>query len=98
MFRSLEYVCANTTALCQFQTDVHSDKDTADVSARAEVVLPLVGMTGVLKLCSAPSHIFKKQPLIAPSEIDCHPWIIPALPHHKEGYLLYPNSEGEEIN
>ena len=101
-YRSLEYVCANTTTLCQFQADVHSvtsdTADVSDVSARAEIVLPLLDMTGTLKLCSAPPHFFKKQPLVAPSEIDCQPWTIAPLPNQKEGYLLYPNSEGEKIN
>lgn len=101
-YRSLEYVCANTTAFCQLQADVHSvTPDTADaanmvdISARAEVDLPSLGMTGTLKLCSAPAHFFKKQPLVAPSEVDCRPWIIGLLPSQKEGYLIYPNSEGE---
>lgn len=99
-------MCANTTALCQFQADVHSVTDTADasetadmadVSARAEVVLPLLGMTGTLKLCSAPTNFFKKQPLVAPSEVDCQPWIVTPLMKQREGYILYPNSEGEQV-
>lgn len=96
-------MCANTTTLCQFHADVHSDtsdtadaSDTSDVSARAEVILPLLSMTGTLKLCSAPPHFFKKQPLVAPSEIDCQPWIIAPLTYQREGYLLYTNGEGKE--
>lgn len=99
-------MCANTTALCQFQADVHPITDTADasdtadmadVSAMVELALPSLGMTGTVKLCSAPTHFFKKQPIVAPSEVVCKPWIIGPLPSQTEGYLLYPNSEGEQV-
>lgn len=102
-YRSLEYVCANTTALCLFQTDIHSVTDTADasqtmdISARAEVLLPVLDMIGPLKLCSAPSYFFKRQPLVSPSEVHCQPWFISFRPHEREGYVLYPNSEGEQV-
>lgn len=96
-------MCANSTALCLFEADIHSVTDTADasqttdISARAEVLLPLLGMTGALKLCSAPSYFFKRQPLVALSEVHCQPWVIGYRAHEREGYVLYPNSEGEQV-
>ena len=86
---------ADTNALCKFQVDVHSEGGTAVVSAWVSIALPVVGMTGRLKFCSAPPHVFKKLPLIPPSEIDCQPWLSLAFPNQKDGYLIYPNNEGK---
>ena len=63
------------------------------VSAQAEIILPMVGMTGELKICTAPLFVFKKLPIVPESEINCYSW--PMLTKENSGYRIYPNDEGE---
>ena len=96
-YRPLEYVCANTTALCRMhisRSQPDPTKDEVVFTAQVnDVMLPVVSMSGLLQLCIGPSLMFRKRPLVQDSELSCHVWHKEDDPS-PEGYKLYPNYEG----
>lgn len=75
-----------------------SQPDSKEVVVTAQVntmMLPVVGMSGILQLCIGPSHMFRKRHIVRESEVSCHIW-------HKQyrpssgGYKIHPNWEGKK--